>query len=148
MKINTSYHGLIDIDQKEVLHFEQSIPGFPNETQFIRLPLEDNPIFEVLQSIQTPELSFVISNPFHFFKDYDFYLEKSTLAQLGLTREEEVLVFSILTIQNPFEQSTANLQAPIIINSKNNKAKQVILNDTPYQTKHLFVTPQTEATKG
>lgn len=136
MKIKTKYHGEIDINQEEVLHFEKGIPGFQDEKKFMILPLSDDQTFSVLQSLETEYLAFVIANPFLFYKEYDFVVEDSVIEDLEIKSNNDVQVFSILTVQDSFEQTTANLQAPIVINIKNNKAKQVILNNGDYQTKH------------
>lgn len=136
MKIDTKYHGNLEINTNEVLSFDKGIPGFLDEKKFIVLPLSDDEIFYVLQSITTPELAFVISSPFNFFKDYDFNLEEQLADDLGLESENDIVVHTILTVQDPFQNTTANLQAPIIINSKNQKAKQVILHNEQYRTKH------------
>jgi flagellar assembly factor FliW len=136
MKINTKYHGEIDINQKEVLFFEKGIPGFQDEKQFIILPLSDDQTFSVLQSLESEYLAFVIANPFLFKKEYDFEIEDSVVEDLEIQSNNDVQVYTILTVQDTFEKTTANLQAPIIINIKNNKAKQVILNKGDYQTKH------------
>jgi flagellar assembly factor FliW len=136
MKIETKYHGSLEVNLEEVLSFDKGIPGFLDEKNFIVLPLSDDDIFYVLQSISTPELAFVISSPFNFFKDYDFNLEEQLAEDLDLESENEVVVHTILTVQDPFQNTTANLQAPIIINSRNRKAKQVILHNEDYRTKH------------
>jgi flagellar assembly factor FliW len=136
MKIDTKYHGSVEIKTDEVLSFEKGIPGFLYETEFIVLPLSDDEIFYVMQSVSTPELAFVISSPFNFFKEYDIKLEDQVVEELGLESEKDVVVYSILTIQDPFNNTTANLQAPVIINSKNRKAKQVILHNAESGTKH------------
>src|SRR5690606_19606024 len=78
-------------------------------------------------------------NPFHFFPDYSFDLDDASIAQLELEDEKDVLVYAILTIQDPFDKTTANLQAPIVMNRRNRRAKQVILHDGPYTTKHLLL---------
>lgn len=134
MKINTKYHGEVEVE--EILTFEKGIPGFVDEKQFALLPLSDDESYFVLQSVSTSELAFVLTNPFHFMKEYDFQLEDATVEELGLESEKDVAVYSILTVQDPFERTTANLQAPIIINLKNRKAKQVILHNEQYKTKH------------
>ena len=134
MKINTMYHGEVEIE--EVLNFEKGIPGFVDEKQFALLPLSDDETFFVLQSVATPGLAFILSSPFQFFRTYDFQLDEPAVEELGLEKEKDVAVYSILTVQDPFEKTTANLQAPIIINLKNRKAKQVILHEEQYQTKH------------
>ncbi|ESU34146.1 hypothetical protein G3A_02440 [Bacillus sp. 17376] len=136
MKINTKYHGEVEVEVEEILTFEKGIPGFVEETQFALLPLSDDESYFVLQSVSNPGLAFVLTNPFHFMKEYDFQLEDATVEELNLEREKDVAVFSILTVQDPFEKTTANLQAPIIINQRNRKAKQVILHEEQYKTKH------------
>jgi flagellar assembly factor FliW len=134
--IQTKYHGEIEINNEEIFHFEKGIPGFHDEKEFVILPLSDDNTFSVMQSVKTPQVGFVIANPFHYILEYDFNLEDGVVEELGLQSEKEVLVYSLLTVEDPFEKTTANLQAPVVINSSNHKAKQVILNDRNYKTKH------------
>ncbi|SFB25295.1 MULTISPECIES: flagellar assembly protein FliW [unclassified Bacillus (in: firmicutes)] len=136
MKALTKYHGEVDIILEEIIHFEKGIPGFGDEKEFVVLPLSDDKTFLVLQSVKNQYLAFVITNPFHFFKEYDFQMEDAEVKELGINDEKEVVVYSILTVQDPFGKTTANLQAPLIVNSSNRKAKQIILNDSELKTKH------------
>lgn len=136
MKINTKYHGAVEIEENEILRFEKGIPGFLDEKQFVLIPLSDDDTFFVMQSLEKMELAFVVSSPFSFFREYDFKLEESVVEELELDSEKDISVFSILTVQDPFEKTTANLQAPVIINLKNRKAKQVILHNEQFSTKH------------
>jgi flagellar assembly factor FliW len=147
MNINTKYHGEIDVKENEILKFEQGIPGFSDEKKFVLLPLPENDWFHILQSVSTPQLGFVVTNPFLFTKEYDFELDQGTVDLLGFTAEKDVKVLTILTMKDTLNESTANLQAPIIINLANNKAKQVILNGTNYQTKHLIFAQPEQAGK-
>jgi flagellar assembly factor FliW len=136
MVIKTKYHGEIEIKEENILLFEKGIPGFLDEKEFILLSLSDDQTFSVMQSVTTEYLAFVVASPFQFFQEYDFQLEDSVVEDLGLKSENEVQVYSILTVEEPFENTTANLQAPVIINISNYKAKQVILNNGNYNTKH------------
>ncbi|MFI8688000.1 flagellar assembly protein FliW [Rossellomorea sp. NPDC077527] len=138
MKINTKYHGEIDVKSEEVLTFEQGIPGFGEEKQFVLMPLPENEWFHILQSVTTPQLGFVVTDPFLFFKEYDFELDQASVELLENPTEKEVQVLSILTVRETLQESTANLQAPIIINLANQRGKQVILNNNQYLTKHLI----------
>ncbi|PLT35706.1 flagellar assembly protein FliW [Bacillus sp. V5-8f] len=141
MKLFTKYHGETEVEENKIITFEKGLPGFGEETSFTILPLAEEADLFILQSTQTPGLAFVISTPFSFFKEYDFTLDDATVEQLQLESTEQVQVFSILTVQDPFEKTTANLQAPIVISSVKRLAKQVILNHPDYKTKHpLFVT--------
>lgn len=140
MKIQTRYHGEIEIEEKDILQFEKGIPGFPDEKRFILLGLPEQDLFSIMQSVDTPELAFVLTSPFSFIDNYEFNLDENTIEQLLIEKQEDISVFSIVTIQDPFEKTTANLQAPIILNEKNYQAKQLILNETRYKIKHpLFL---------
>ncbi|MEL3970961.1 flagellar assembly protein FliW [Rossellomorea oryzaecorticis] len=147
MNINTKYHGEIDVKEDDVLNFEQGIPGFADEKKFVLLPLPENDWFHILQSVSTPQLGFVVTDPFLFTEEFDFELDQGSVESLGFTSEKDVKVLTILTMKETLNESTANLQAPIVINLSNKKAKQVILNDTNYQTKHLIFAQPEQAGK-
>lgn len=144
MKINTKYHGEIELNEKDIVHFANGIPGFLEEKKFVVLPLanDDSPL-HILQSVETAQLAFVTTNPFAFFKDYDFELSSGDVENLKIQADKDVIVLVILTVKDPFEESTANLQAPVIINSKHQLGKQVLLNDRTYRTKHLLFSTNT-----
>lgn len=149
MRLSTKYHDEVEIKESEILQFEKGIPGFHEEKKFIILPLNEDGSFSVLQSVETAGSAFIIASPFAFFKDYDFQLEDSVVEELELETEKDVVVYAILTVEEPFEKTTANLQAPVIINKSNNKAKQVILIDEMYKTKHnLFENSNLHNVKG
>jgi flagellar assembly factor FliW len=143
MKIRTKYHGECEIYEKDIFNFEHGIPGFLDEKQFVLLPLEDTP-FVILQSVKTPALGFVMIDPFIYFKDYDFELDEQSVVQLQLSSDKEVAIYVILTVADPFDNTTANLQAPIVLNYEKKFGKQVILTNTPYKTKHRLFPEKAE----
>ncbi|MED1862428.1 flagellar assembly protein FliW [Fictibacillus nanhaiensis] len=138
MILHTKFEEIIEICEEDILRFEQGLPGFEDEKHFVLLPMEGTP-FSTLQSVSTKELAFFTTNPFLFFKDYDFELIESVQKQLKIEEESDVLVQVILTIQEPLEKSTGNLQAPVVINVKENLAKQVVLTDNKYRTRHVLL---------
>ncbi|WP_246942868.1 flagellar assembly protein FliW [Bacillus pinisoli] len=141
MRIKTKYHGELEIDEKEIIRFENGIPGFNEEKEFIILPYSEESVFFILQSAVSVELAFVIADPFVFFKEYDFTLEDQVTDVLELTTEKNVGVYVILTLHEPFQKTTANLQAPVIVNVERKLGKQVILTGTEYTTKHSIFEP-------
>jgi flagellar assembly factor FliW len=143
MKIRTKYHGECEIYEKDIFNFEHGIPGFLDEKQFVLLPLEDTP-FVILQSVKTPALGFVMIDPFIYFKDYDFEIDEQSVVQLQLSSDKEVAIYVILTVADPFDNTTANLQAPIVLNYEKKFGKQVILTNTPYKTKHRLFPEKAE----
>ncbi|MGY4716170.1 flagellar assembly protein FliW [Bacillus velezensis] len=138
MIIKTKYHGEIRIDEGQIISFENGLPGFNDETQFVVLPLSEDSPFLALQSVKQEHIAFIVASPFIFFKGYEFDIDQATLELLHIEDIEDVEVMAILTLEEPFENTTANLKAPIIVNKKELKAKQIILHDASYETKHLI----------
>ena len=138
MIIKTKYHGEIRIDEGQIISFENGLPGFNDETQFVVLPLSEDSPFLALQSVKQEHIAFIVASPFIFFKGYEFDIDHATLELLHIEDIEDVEVMAILTLEEPFENTTANLKAPIIVNKKEMKAKQIILHDASYETQHLI----------
>src|SRR5699024_12007617 len=87
--------------------------------------------------------AFILTNPYHFYQDYTFELDDSVLESLLIQTKEEVAVFTIVTLKQPFKTSTINLKAPVIINSQKKYGKQLILNNDEYHTKASITTEKT-----
>ena len=139
MILKTKNFGEIEIDEKNIIHFPEGILGFEEEKQFVMIKDEDeqNP-FQWLQSVQNPELAFVIINPFFVFPDYDIVLSKSVQEKLKIEDEKDVAVYSIVVVPEDIEKMTTNLLGPIVININKKLGKQVILDDDRYTTKHYI----------
>lgn len=142
MNIETKYFGKMMIDEERIIRFEKGVPGFNDEKTFVLIDFPDNPVFQILQSTTTAVVAFVVASPYHFQKDFAFDLNEQTKDELGITRPEQVKVLSILTLRDPFVDSTINLQAPVVINAETLLGEQIILNDnfssrTPLQTEKV-----------
>ena len=141
MKINTKFAGEVEITEDDIIHFEKGIPAFENEKQFVIIPMGEDAPFFLLQSVQTVEVAFIIVNPFQFFFDYEVKLTDAIISELGIEKEEDVAIYCILTVREPFSETTMNLQAPLVINTKNRKGKQHIILDADYPTRQKFLRP-------
>ncbi|MHA6252365.1 flagellar assembly protein FliW [Oceanobacillus sp. CAU 1775] len=145
MNLETKYLGEVQIDEDKIIRFSKGLPGFPDESSFIILDLPDNNAFQILQSVNTSSLAFVITNPYLFYTDYSLKLDDELLQQLEIEKQEEVAVYTIVTLKQPFSESTINLRAPIVLNTRTLKGKQYILNDNDYSSKASLTTQGTEA---
>lgn len=141
MNIQTKFHGEQEINKDDIIYFPSGIPGFLDEKEFYIIPLEGTELF-VLQSVKTIEVAFIVTDPFALFPQYEFDLPEEALEKLEIQSDKDVATFAILTVNDPFEETTANLQAPLVINQTKKIGKQIILNQTPYKTKHKIMTPQ------
>lgn len=135
MKLRTKYLGEVEADKEKIIRFPKGIPGFLDETEFVILDLPNNSAFQLLQSVKTEDLAFVITNPYLFVQEYTFNLDDNLIESLEIKEQEEVAVYTIITVRKPFKESTMNLRAPIIINTTTKCAKQYILNDSIYSSK-------------
>ncbi|MFC5604085.1 flagellar assembly protein FliW [Sporosarcina koreensis] len=142
MNIQTKFHGDIAIQPDQLWNFPKGIPGFEDEKEFILLPIEENNLFQVLQSSNTPSVAFIVTNPYTLVDDYSFDIDVPTIELLNIERPEDVFVLGILTLKQPFETSTINLQAPLIFQMNNRTAKQMILNDIRFTTRHIIGQPK------
>jgi len=142
MNIQTKFHGEIDVQPDQLWNFPKGIPGFEEEKEFVLLPIEGNNIFQVLQSTNSPVVAFIVTNPYTLVEDYSFDIDDPTIELLNIEKPEDVFVLGILTLKQPFETSTINLQAPLIFQMNNRAAKQMIINDNRFTTRHMIGRPK------
>ncbi|MEA0554053.1 flagellar assembly protein FliW [Lysinibacillus irui] len=130
MKIATKFLGEVEIGEQDILTFEHGLLGFEGERKFVLLPIDADLPLAILQSVERPEIGFIIAYPFAFKKDYSFDISEDDLEQLYLEKEEDVLTYSIVTMKDTFQDSTINLLAPLIINIEKKCGKQIVLQDS------------------
>ena len=140
MQIKSTRFGEFEVPEDLVVQFPEGLPGFEDQKQFAFLPYtvdEDNSPFAYMQSVQDPDLTLLLADPFLFFKHYSLDLNDEDAAQLGLSDSEETAgVYGVVAVPEKIDQMTVNLVAPIVVNWKEQKGMQIILNRSPYSTKH------------
>ena len=84
--------------------------------------------------------------PHTFFPDYEVTIDDDVERELALNSPDDVLIYAVLTLSGSnIRDLTANLIAPIVINARTRKGKQIVLDRSPYTTKHrLFPQDQEE----
>lgn len=139
MKVKTTRFGTLEIDENKLITFPGGIPGFENLRRFFILPVEGTQDIQWLQAVGEPEVALLVIDPFKFFKGYSVDIPEIALKELEIKEPSEALVLTTITVpRGKPEETTANLVAPIVINTRLKRAKQVILNGSPYTTKHLL----------
>jgi len=136
MNVDTKAFGLIDVDEKFKVKIPQGLFGFEDYNNYVLLADEEHQPFYWLQSIDEKEIAFVLIDPFLFRKDYEANITDEELAEIGITAPEHLVIYVIVTIPPDGSPMTANLQGPIVINDKNMTAKQAILSDMKWKTRH------------
>ncbi len=123
-------------EQKMKIVFSQGLYGFEDYNDFSLFPSEYEGLLR-LESESDKNLAFFLVDPFLFFSTYEIDVDDDTVKDLDITNPNDVMVLTLITISKTVPASvTTNLQGPIVINRKNNKAKQIVLVDTDWKTKH------------
>jgi len=140
MEINTKHFGIIDIEESGIITFPEGLPGFENLRKFVLLNKAENDIpFQWLQSIDDFDLAFVVIDPYAIVGNYDIDIDDNEIEVLEIADINKILIYSIVVVPENIKDMTANLKAPIIINTENMKGKQVVLNDTKYQLRYRIL---------
>jgi flagellar assembly factor FliW len=134
MKVQTKAYGLIEINDRQKVSFLEGLFGFESVKDYVLIDAERQP-FYWLQSLEAEHIAFIMINPFLFRPDYELNIDDDLLNDIGITKAEDALIFSIVTIP-PDGPMTANLQGPIIINRETRIGRQGILSDPRWNTKH------------
>ncbi|MEK4424130.1 flagellar assembly protein FliW [Solibacillus sp. FSL K6-1523] len=130
MNIETKFLGEVEIQESEILTFEQGLPGFPEYKKYVLLGLDADLPLALLQSIDAAEMGFVVAFPYAFNKDYAFDIGEEDKKELQIHNANDVITYAIVTLKETFPESTMNLLAPIIVNAKTKLGKQIILQDS------------------
>ncbi|MBA3025146.1 MAG: flagellar assembly protein FliW [Sulfurimonas sp.] len=108
--------------------FDLQVPilGFDHIKQVELQKIDD--IFMKMQAVEDSHISFTLINPFVLI-EYDFEVPQKTQDLLEITDISNLLVFNIVLIQTPIEDSMVNFIGPLVFNTDTKKAAQIILQE-------------------
>ncbi len=144
MKYETTRFGSIDLEDHQIIHFKNGLYGFESQDLFGVLPFNadmESPL-EWLQSLTFPELAFILADPYVYVPDYTVVLSNEEERQLEVEADHSLLVRVIVTVPKNYEDMTANLMAPIIINMNRSLGRQVILTNKDYDTRYQLISQE------
>lgn len=136
MLLKTLHFGNLEVEEQDVFFFEDGIVGFPKNTKYIVIKNPDQNLpFDWLQSIETPELAFVVTDPFFFKQEYEFDVPEIIQGKLDIRDPGDVLIYAITVIPEDLRLSTMNLRAPVVLNTRSKRGCQLILENENYAVK-------------
>ena len=146
MLIETMRFGPVEVDEGKLMTFPEGVLGFPKHHRFALLQTSPDPALFWLQSVEDPDLAFVVCDPQLFVPDYQVPIRKDDLESLAL---HDVGDCQVLVIVNKVGGAlTGNLLGPLLVNARTLTARQLVLSDKRYSTRHRLAparTPQTLA---
>ena len=139
MVAETKFFGTIDIEDDKIINFPNGIIGFENLKNFALIydsEREERSKISWLQSMEEPLMVLPVINPLDLMDAYTPTIEDELMKNIGNPADADLLIFVTLSIPSDIELMTANLKAPLIINTVEKKAMQVIVENQEYPVKY------------
>jgi flagellar assembly factor FliW len=123
--------GPLDVVLDECYTMPEGMLGFAGERRFVLLPAASSGIYW-FQSVDDGSLIFLVVDPFELAPGYEV-----DLPELPETSRQHVVILTIVTLpRQKGDPCTTNLQAPLILDLRDRTARQVVLQDPRYHTRH------------
>ena len=139
MKIATFRFGELEIPEQNIIEFPKGIIGFEQFRKYVLLEREDSDPFCWLQSLEDPNLAFVVINPTIFFRNYKIEIHYKELEDIQVATLDNIEIFAIVTIPDDISKMSANLLGPLVVNLNNKYGKQIVLSNSPYTIQHYVL---------
>ena len=128
--------GDIEVTEGKIITFPYGLLGFEKMKRYVLLTPNPSSPFRWFQSVDNPELAFVVVNPLVFHPTYDMKIPAAQLDVIACKDAKNLAVLVIVTIPEDPAKMTANLAGPLLINTKNMTGVQAVLGDEEYSTEH------------
>lgn len=137
MQVSTTRFGTVDIPDDGIVTFADGLPGFAGLRTMALLgagdltgamPGEDHQNMFWLQDVHDPGLAFLTIVPWTAYPDYEIEIDP---ADVDHAAADDVCVLNVVTVRRERGgmQMTANLLAPIVIDTARRTGRQLILDD-------------------
>ncbi len=137
MDVKTTRFGVVDVDDTRLITFPAGLLGFTAYKTYALLQPDANGAFLWLQSVEAPELAFVVTDPTLWVRDYEVPIRREQMQELALESLDDAQIYVIV---NRYGLSlTANVQGPLVVNAANRRGMQVVLAEKRWTTRHEIV---------
>lgn len=117
------------VQEIPVIEMVLPMPGFPDHTRFTLVQLDEAGVLCALRSVEDPDLRFLVVPPHLFFPEYAPEVDDNTVESLGLRTAADVLTLVVVNPGDAASSATANLLAPVLVNTATRRGGQVVLSD-------------------
>ncbi|MDE5864424.1 MAG: flagellar assembly protein FliW [Lachnospiraceae bacterium] len=138
MIAKTKFFGEVELDDDKILEFPHGIIGFEELRKFAIIYDEKNEgatTISWLQSLEEQSLALPVIDPLAVTTDYTPMIEDELLEPLGNPADEDLLFLLAMTVPSDMTKVTANMKAPIIVNTVAKKGVQLIVENEDYPVK-------------
>lgn len=130
MNIITRDFGEQEVDEGKIIDFPEGIIGFEDAKQYALLsPLGDGVFPMWLQAVGSKEPCFVVYDPMEIYSDYKFEISDEEQAMLRIDENSPYRCLAVAIVPEDYRKTTINLRCPIVVNTKDRIAAQIILEE-------------------
>lgn len=134
MKIVTRDFGEIEIDDSTIISVPNGILGFEDAKRYTLIsPLGEDTFPMWLQSVDGTQPCFVVYDPMQLFSDYRFEITDEEQELLRIDENTPYRCLTVAIVPDDYKKTTINLRCPIVLNTKDNIAAQIILEDYDFK---------------
>jgi flagellar assembly factor FliW len=127
--------GEIEYTEADVMVFPWSLPGFADHNRWLILSLDTQPSYVWLQSLDDLKIAIPAADPWMVFEGYDPKLPSYAFSTLEIAEAGDFTLLCVVVVTPGAEEMTMNLMAPIVVNLKTRRARQVVLDGSNYSVK-------------
>lgn len=129
---NTRF-GEVHFGPSDVLTFADGLIGFPECRHFLLIRHRDDSPFHWLQSIERPELAFLVTDPARFVEGFCPELDDRDAEELNLDESTPHVLLTTVSIPSGHPQDLRlNLSGPIVINLETRQGRQFVMEGGAY----------------
>jgi flagellar assembly factor FliW len=130
---------------EDVITFDEGLVGFPACKRFVVMENEALSPFRIFQCVDQRSVGFLVIDPRNIVKNYNRSIPEYAWKTVGVSEASDRLALAISIIGSVPEESSANLQAPLLINYKEMKGRQLILTGTRYSVTQRLLSQHSKA---
>lgn len=127
--IKTPHFGELVVSRDMIFHFDNGMLGFENLNNFVVVSEEESAPFKWLISIESPDIGFPMLSPWLIDLKY---------TPGNSYNVEKLVFFVVITLEDGQGKMTANMKAPVILDTDNLKGEQIILPFDKYSTHYII----------
>jgi flagellar assembly factor FliW len=131
VSLNSALLGPLEIRTATLIAFPAGLPGFVTLRNFALVETQRDDLVW-LQSVDDPELTFLLGDPFAAVPGFEVDIPAADLAALGGSLSQSALLVLTVMQLDGGHPTSANLQSPIVIDRQRRVGRQVVLPDSRY----------------
>lgn len=139
MLIETRRFDSVTYRKSDIIWMMRDLPGFEGLKRFLLVSPGESEPFKWLQSLDDPAMALPVIEASVVKDDYEFEVSAKDLQLLGARHVTDIVAYASVTIpRSRPERVSANLKAPIALNTKNMHALQLLLSESGHDPTFPF----------